>query len=139
MAVEEASVSARVGALAKSVGQPCAGKPHARLEEGAPVGQPSDDTQAPSTERDGNCYGLAKASSDRALLYTHSPSSTQPPAALVLSMSILGSFVDMLEKSRVTRIATPTRESDLVLYMTEKSLLPRQTERGDASMMFLAS
>jgi hypothetical protein len=33
-----ASVSAHVGALVKSVGQPCAGKPHARLEEGAPIG-----------------------------------------------------------------------------------------------------
>jgi hypothetical protein len=56
-----ASVGAHVGALMKSVGQPCAGKLHARLEEGAPIGPPREDTQAPSTERDGNCYGLAKA------------------------------------------------------------------------------
>lgn len=69
VALKEASVSARVGALAKPVGQPCAGRPHARLEEVAPVGQPHEDTQAPSTERDGNSYGLAKARSDRALLY----------------------------------------------------------------------
>jgi hypothetical protein len=56
-------------ALAKSVGQPCARKSHARLEEGAPVGQPGEDTQAPPTERGGNSYGLATATSDRALLY----------------------------------------------------------------------
>jgi hypothetical protein len=55
-----ARVNARVGALAKSVGQPCAGNPHARLE-GAPVGQPCEDIQAPPTERSGNSYGLAKA------------------------------------------------------------------------------
>jgi hypothetical protein len=58
-----------VGALAKSVGQPCARKSHARLEEGAPVGHPGEDTQAPPTERGGNSYGLATATSDRALLY----------------------------------------------------------------------
>jgi hypothetical protein len=73
VAPEEASVSARVGALAKSVGQPCAGKPHARLEEGAPVGRPCEDTQAPSTERDGNSYGLATVKLDRALLYSQAP------------------------------------------------------------------
>ena len=71
VAPKEASVNARVGALAKSAGQPCAGKPHARLEEGAPVGQPCEDIQAPPTERGGNSYGLATANLDRALLYNH--------------------------------------------------------------------
>ena len=41
-----------MGALVKSVGQPCAGNPHARLEEGAPVRTP-------------------EALPDRALLYSH--------------------------------------------------------------------
>lgn len=69
VATKTASVNARVGALAKSAGQPYAGKPHVRLEEGAPVEQPCEDTQAPPTERDGNSYGLATAKSDRALLH----------------------------------------------------------------------
>jgi hypothetical protein len=78
VAPKAANVNARVGALAKSVGQPCAGKPHARLEEGAPVGQPGEDIQAPSTERDGNGYGLATVTSDRALLYVRRVSGVLP-------------------------------------------------------------
>ena len=59
----------REGSLVKSAGQPYAGNPHVRLEEGAPVGTPCEDTQAPPTERGGNSYGLAKAQPNRALLY----------------------------------------------------------------------
>ena len=55
-------MSTRVGSLVKLAGQPYAGDPHVRLEEGAPVGSPREDTQAPSTERGGNSYGLATAS-----------------------------------------------------------------------------
>ena len=62
-------MNARVGSLVKSAGQPYAGNPHVRLEEGAPVGTPCEDTQAPPTERGGNGYGLATALPDRALLY----------------------------------------------------------------------
>jgi hypothetical protein len=46
-----------VGSLVKSAGQPDAGKPHVRLEEGAPVGRPWRDTQALPTERGSNGYG----------------------------------------------------------------------------------
>ena len=59
----------REGSLVKSAGQPYAGNPHVRLEEGAPVGTPCEDTQAPPTKRGGNSYGLAKAQPNRALLY----------------------------------------------------------------------
>jgi len=64
----------REGSLVKSAGQPYAGNPHVRLEEGAPVGTPCEDTQAPPTKRGGNSYGLAKAQPDRALLYNQSQS-----------------------------------------------------------------
>jgi hypothetical protein len=37
VASQAAESEARVGSLVKSVGQPGAGNPHARLEEGAPV------------------------------------------------------------------------------------------------------
>ena len=50
MASQAADTNARVGSLVKSVGQPGAGNPHARLEEGAPV-------------------TLRTAATDRALLY----------------------------------------------------------------------
>jgi hypothetical protein len=63
-------MTARVGALAKSAGQPYAGNPHVRLEEGAPVGTPCEDIQALPTERGSSSYGLATARPDRALLYT---------------------------------------------------------------------
>jgi len=63
-------MTARVGALAKSAGQPYAGNPHVRLEEGAPVGTPCEDIQALPTERGSSSYGLATARPDRALLYS---------------------------------------------------------------------
>jgi hypothetical protein len=46
------------------------GKTARTVGRGGPVGQPGEDTQAPSTERDGNSYGLATVKFDRALLYT---------------------------------------------------------------------
>jgi len=67
----------REGSLVKSAGQPYAGNPHVRLEEGAPVGTPCEDTQAPPTERGGNSYGLAKAQPNRALLYNRPADPTQ--------------------------------------------------------------
>jgi hypothetical protein len=69
VAPEAADTSSRVGSLVKSVGQPDAGDPHVRLEEGAPVALPCEDIQAPPTERGGTRYGLATALLDRALLY----------------------------------------------------------------------
>lgn len=67
----------REGSLVKSAGQPYAGNPHVRLEEGAPVGTPCEDTQAPPTERGGNSYGLAKAQPNRALLYNQAAAKSQ--------------------------------------------------------------
>ena len=49
--------SSRVGSLVKFAGQPYAGNPHVRLEEGAPVGTPWRDTQALPTERGSPGYG----------------------------------------------------------------------------------
>jgi len=69
----------------KSAGQPYAGNPHVRLEEGAPVGTPCEDTQAPPTERGGNSYGLAKAQPDRALLYIRLNGSLAQPKQRVNS------------------------------------------------------
>ena len=57
VAQEAADGSVRVGSLVKSAGQPYAGNPHVRLEEGAPVGTPWRDIQALPTERGSSSYG----------------------------------------------------------------------------------
>ena len=62
VASQAADTRPRVGSLVKSVGQPCAGNPHARLEEGAPVGPPWRDTQALPTERGSSSYGPSYSS-----------------------------------------------------------------------------
>ena len=72
--------SARVGSLVKSAGQPYAGKPHVRLEEGAPVGRPWRDTQALPTERGSNSYGPSYSSA-RPGPTLHSPEGLVDPGA----------------------------------------------------------
>ena len=51
-----------MGSLVKFAGQPYAGNPHVRLEEGAPVGTPWRDTQALPTERGSPGYGPSYSS-----------------------------------------------------------------------------
>ena len=83
-----------MGSLVKFAGQPYAGNPHVRLEEGAPVGTPWRDTQALPTERGSPGYGP-------------SYSSTRPGPTLQLLFEGSVDYTTELVAMRTTYTLTP--------------------------------